>query len=455
MKGLAVRSLLPGLLAFVPLWGLAQAGAAGGVAPIKLSETVKGAIDATSIQGLLLRAADGQVAAASLAGVKADVVEDVQNLRDYNVVIRALDKNASGIGFAVTPARTRNPFPSISLKEYRESGWLRLAASTSFSYAQGTSPIAGKEFVKQAVSVGSSGFFHADHDPVVHLAKPNECGAAAAKVLVEAGLDQPTLTEDAILEQLDANAAAGDEDARRAIADIRQRAAAAGDAAARRQADLLDKVARRRLASAGDAAAADRFLAEATRVKPELEKAALDAFNQCADRELTRLGKQWNRSRYSVSFGTGTVRVKEGTGSSASLGRTIVASALYGFEHVHALRDRAALTVTVRRSQGEPISSTLGSAIVRTRDSTLTGLRLSAGSSGFRILVESNNRKAEEVGATESTLRRALGLDVRVVDGAWLSLRYGKQRKLVGSGDENAAFLVLNFSPTALLDIKK
>jgi hypothetical protein len=44
---------------------------------------------------------------------------------------------------------------------------------------------------------------------------------------------------------------------------------------------------------------------------------------------------------------------------------------------------------------------------------------------------------------------------VRVMDGAWLSLRYGKQRKLNGSGDENASFLVLNLSPTALLDFKR
>jgi hypothetical protein len=459
-----MKSILVALLAVVPLAALAQGGTPSAAQPITLSETIKGKIDATSIEGLLLKAADGQVSAAALAGVKADVVEEVHNLRDYNVMLKALDKNASGIGFAVTPARTRNPFPSVSLQEYRESGWVRFAASTSFSYAQGTSPIGGKEFTKQAVSISSSGFFHADHDPVVHLAKTTECAKAAQDVLVEKGFDKPTLSEGTILEDLVAAAAQGDADARNAIAAIRQRAASGAEGTAeereakrkaRRQAELLDGLEARQQIAAGNAKAADAALAKALRASPEVEQAALKAFNDCAKRVLDELGKQWNRSRYSVSFGTGTVKAKDGTGSGEGLGRTLAASVLYGFEHVDALRNRAAITVTVRRSQGEPIASTLGSANVRTKDRTLTGVRLSGGSSGFRALIEANNRKDEEVGATESTLRRALGLDVRVMDGAWLSLRYGKQRKLDGKGDENASFLVLNLSPTALLDFKR
>jgi hypothetical protein len=448
-----MKSALVSWFAALPLVAMAQSAAPSAAQPVKLSETIKNTIDASSIEGLLLKAADGQVSAASLAGIKPDVVEEVHNLRDYNVMLKALDKDSSGVGFSVTPARTRNPFPSFSLGDYRASGWVRFAASTSFSYAQGTAPIGGKEFVKQAVSISSSGFFHDDHDPVVHLAKSSKCKAAADKVLIDAGLDKPTLTEDKILEPLVARAAAGDSESREAIAGIRRRAAD-GDPRARRQAVLLDQLEARLQADAGDPASADRFLAQAIRVKPEIEKATLKAFNDCAAGELDALGKQWNRSRYSISLGTGTVKAKEGS-SSVSLGRTVAASVMYGFEHVAALRDRAALTVTVRRADSEPVSSTLGSTAVRTKDRTLTGVRLSAGSSGFRALVEANDRKDEEVGATESTLRRAVGLDVRVMDGAWLSLRYGKQRKLNGSGDENASFLVLNLSPTALLDFKR
>lgn len=451
-------------LVLVPLVAGAQSDApGGGGAPTELHKTVQGKIDASSIEGLLLKAADGQVSAASLAGVKADVIEEVHNLRDYSVVIKALDKNASGIGFAVTPARTRNPFPSVSLKEYAGSGWVRFAASTTFSYAQGTAPVGGKEYVKQAVSIGSSGFFVADHDPVVHLA--GQCKGKGIDVLVKAGLDAPTLTAEQInefnrLQKLDADAASGGAQAPAAITEItRIRAKAlAGEAAALRQVEALNGYELRRLAAGGDANAKALIAAEqaeSIRVKADPEKAALKAFNDCAKGVLDELGKQWNRSRYSVSFGTGTVKAKDGTGSSEGLGRTLAASVLYGFEHVDALRNRAAITVTVRRSQGEPIASTLGSANVRTKDRTLTGVRLSGGSSGFRALIEANNRKDEEVGATESTLRRALGLDVRVMDGAWLSLRYGKQRKLDGKGDENASFLVLNLSPTALLDFKR
>jgi hypothetical protein len=452
---MAVRPILTFCLSLAPLAVLAQADTTTPAQPVKLSETIRGTIDASSIEGLLLKAADGQVSAASLAGIKADAVEEVHNLRDYNVMLKALDKDSSGIGFSVTPARTRNPFPSFSLGQYRDSGWVRFVASTSLSYAQGTQPISGKDFVKQAVSINSSGFFHADHDPVVHLAKSLDCGRAADKVLIDGSFDRPTLTEEKVLEDLVAQAAAGHGGSLAAISGIRARAAA-GEADAARQVALLNKFEARQQAEAGSPARAEPALAAAVRAKPELEKAALKAFNDCAARVLDTLGKQWNRSRYSLSLGTGTTKAKDGTGEATSLGRTVAASVMYGFEQLAFLRDRAAITVTVRRSDGEPVSSSLGSTVVRKKDRTLTGVRLSGGSSSIRVLIEGNNRKDEEIGATESTLRRAAGVDVRLgMEGAWLSLRYGKQRKLSGGGDENAAFLVLNLSPTALLDFKR
>jgi hypothetical protein len=463
MRPLTALHLTILALAFAPQPVRAQGDAPAAGAPQELFKAVEGKIDASSIEGLLLKTADGQVSAASLAGVKADVVEEVHNLRDYSVALKALDKNSSGVGFAVTPARTRSPFPSVSLKDYAGSGWVRFSASTTFSYAQGTAPVSGKDFVKQAVSIGSSGFFHADHDPVVRLASAGECKGRGLDALAAAGLDAPTLTAAQIVElarvkQLEAKAAANDAAARREIDAIRA-AAVRGDATAKRQVDALKGYEILRLAQTGDPAAkaqveADR--AQSIRVKADPETAALEAFNKCAKEVLDKLGKEWNRSRYSVSFGAGTVKAKDGSGSSVSLGRTLAGSVLYGFEHVEWLRSRAALTVTVRRTQGEPISSTLGSASVRTKDSTLTGLRLTAGTDGFRVLVEGNNRKSDaELGAAESTLRRAAGLDVKLMDGAWLSLRYGRQRKLIGAGDENASFLVLNLSPSALLDYKR
>ena len=109
--------ILASFFVLCPLAAFAQSDAPSASQPIKLLESVQSAIDSTSIEGLLLKAADGQVSAASLAGVKADVVEEVHNLRDYNVMFKALDKDSSGVGFSVTPARTRNPIPSFSLED--------------------------------------------------------------------------------------------------------------------------------------------------------------------------------------------------------------------------------------------------------------------------------------------------------------------------------------------------
>lgn len=48
-------------------------------------------------------------------------------------------------------------------------------------------------------------------------------------------------------------------------------------------------------------------------------------------------------------------------------------------------------------------------------------------------------------------MKRALGIDYRIMDGLRLNLRDGKQRKATGTGNESGSFLVLNYSPSALL----
>ena len=53
--------------------------------------------------------------------------------------------------------------------------------------------------------------------------------------------------------------------------------------------------------------------------------------------------------------------------------------------------------------------------------------------------------------ASQRAFTRALGLDLRVQEDLWLGLRFGRQRKIDGSGTEIGSLLSLSYSPTGLL----
>ncbi len=354
---------------------------------------------------------------------------------------------------------TKTPFPRITLQEYSEprAYLTRLLGNLTISYAQGKTKEAGTDFTKRAVSVATSAFWAAEDDPVVAVARAQECSAAAlAKLPDVAPLPQTELLRTDELQEIEATAAKGDTKAQVAIDGIIA-AARSGDRQALGEMATLEEAALRRRARAGDAQA-NRELrelliarAQAGRFDEAAASAALKAFNSCAERVLKQLDARWNRTRYSLSLGTGAIKASDGGGGSTSLGQTAAFSVLYGFDGVRALQDRAALTLTGRFAQDEPVLRTLASGDVRQIDTTLLAVRLSGGSSVFRGLVEASNAEATDITTTQRTFRRALGIDYRVLDGLWLNLRYGKQKRLDGGGDETASFLVLNYSPSATL----
>lgn len=409
MRRLAIV-VVTGALAWFPYTVWAADGDKGGT----LLEKFKGKIEAKTIEELLVDSAAGTVSAASLAGVDADALSVIENVRDFSLIFNAFDKNTKGVGLAITPARTTMPVPAINLSDYAQPGahFQRLIGALTISYAQGKTDFSGTSYTRTAYAIGTSAYWNPDDDPIVAVAKAKKCSQAAFDKIG----DKPTIT----------------------------------DTEAKKLVELTLK------AKAGDTAAQEELAKwdrRDGRVDAEQEKAATEAYNACAKEVLDQHGEKWNRTRYSVSYATGSVKPTDGGSASVSLGKTLAFSLLYGFDGINALKDRAAISVTGRRSQDEPVLDTLGSAAVKSKSSNLLAVRLSGGSSVFRGLVEASNAKSTDadVTSTQRTFKRALGIDYRVAKGVWLNLRYGKQRKVDGTGDETGSLLVLNWSPSALL----
>lgn len=374
----------------LPSLGFAQSGT--------LISRASGADIGQTIEGLLVDYSAASVSAAELAKLGTTPVTVVENVRDISVALQGdtpLSKKVFGL--AITPARTPLAFPRISLAEYAgraddsRRDWktlpMRLLGSTTFGYAQGESEHGGVAFRRKAVSLETSAFFRASDDPVVAVAD-----SGAVKCALDAigeAPPKPTGAERPILKP----------------------------------------------------------------VKPEERKKAADAYNDCAAPVLAALDERWNRSRFSLSWATGWINRADGSGEQVRLGHTIGLGLIYGFDHVDMamLKNRAAITLVLRRGSGEPVLDTLTSGPLDRADSTLAALRFSGGSASFRGLAEVSNARSTSITTNQARMRRALGIDYRVADGMWLGLRTGKQRKLDNSGEEVGSFLTLSYSPSATL----
>lgn len=175
--------------------------------------------------------------------------------------------------------------------------------------------------------------------------------------------------------------------------------------------------------------------------------AANKAYTECIAKKEAELAKKWNISRFSLSIGTGTVR-PDGFGSNR-LGTTLAASLVYGFDHFGPtiLKEGAALAVTYRRISNEPVLKELAKGNLVRKSSNLIAARISGGSSTVRFLGEVSNARDSDVTSSQMVYKQALGVDVRVAEGSWVTLRSGKQRKVSGDGSENVTLLNFSFSP--------
>jgi hypothetical protein len=346
-----------------------------------------------SIEGLLVDYSSASLSAGALAKVDGDAVTPVENVRDFSVALKGdtpLSKKV--FGFTITPARSAWAFPRINLSDYaapgaRGMGW-RLLGSLSFAYAQGNSKHSDVDFQRRAISIETSAFFRPEDDPVVAVAS-EECVKQALDTLDSGNESPPQPTQPGP--------------------------------------------------------------PPVTPAAPEAVKKAADAYKACAKKVLDEQNKHWNRSRWWTGVATGWIRRADGSGDQQGLGRMFTVGALYGFDGVDALKDRAGLSLMVRRSWREPVLDTLANGPVQFDGNTLVAGRLSGGSSTFRALIELSNAKSNGITTSQATFRRAIGIDYRITDGLWLNLRSGKQRKLDGSGEEMGTFFNLSYSPSATL----
>jgi len=380
---------------------------------------------------LLTDNAAGAVTAAGFLDLSGDTVKPVENVRDLVVSLKGLDANGdkATFGLSITPARTRLMRPQLS--RYADSYAYRFLSATTLSYAQGGAEVEGRSYDRRAIAIDSGFFLDDDDDPVIALLRMDERG--------ECGLFDRS--PPGVPGFVDGAAPGGPRPPPGAGPPPGMRPGPPPGAPHRPGPGRATNGATVPAATPGAAVPARADDAEAERQRARSA--------EC--RERVTQGLRWNRSYVSASLATGWVKPVDG-GSQHRLGNTLALGLVYGFDHLSLLRERAMLTLSWRRTTGEPVLSTLDAAAVQTRDSSLLVARLAGGSSTIRALLEvSNASSGNGTTSSQRAFTRALGLDVRVQEGLWVGLRFGRQRKIDGTGTEIGSLLSLSYSPTALL----
>lgn len=190
--------------------------------------------------------------------------------------------------------------------------------------------------------------------------------------------------------------------------------------------------------------------------KAELKKALL----KCVGDAQKTLDQRWFRPIWSVTFGTGDIRVDAPGSQTIRLGNAVALAARYGMgmgsepKTAVASADEfqwgwsIAGSFTLRKD--EPVVSTLDSAQLKRMDTKVTALKLSAGTDVWRAVGEVSNvgRKGADTG--DRTMKYALGLDYKFGEAWWLNFRYGQRQRAGGVGEETASLLSLTISPSKL-----
>jgi hypothetical protein len=358
----------------------------------------------------LVDTASGSVSASGLLGVSGESVTTIENVRDVVIAARGLSSNESkeSFGLSITPARTS--ILPMNLHSYSRSWVRRLLGSLTFSYAQGAASIEGADYDRKAFAIDTNAFLFREDDPVVATAIAY--GSPECNILAPALPSQPP---------------------------SRGLGAAAPSGAP--------------APSASEGAAVPAVLGPGSAEEQSIKQRA----DACRQRTLESL--RWNRSQVSIAYGAARINPEAGEGDERSLGRTLSASVIYGFDHVpgasdllQEIRERLSLSINYRKSWDEPVLTTLGLPQVIERDSSLTVVRLTGGSNAFRLLAEVSNAKARDITASQRAFKKALGVDVRIWENTWVNLRVGEQRTLNGADTETGSLVTLSYSPTKLIN---
>ncbi len=370
----------------------------------KKEDAAKAAVDKKyEFKDFLLDDGAFSISAAGMAGVADTAITTVDNTRDVAVYLKAFSADNKGGGFALAPARARNPFPRISRVQYEAKGlegyWWRAVTGTAVSYAQGTGEIDAKSYRRRAAAVSTVFYIHHKEDDPISVGLNLKDGCY--KRFIKSTPD-PTLVFKPTIGLPNA------------------------EAEGKRQ--------------------LDEFSGKFKEYYATCEKPTMDA-----------LLSRWYRSQVTLVLASGDIKQDQAGGASASLGTHAALTVRLG----HAISTKAkladdeptfansgwALTLSSRWGRNEPVISTLGSSALQKRNTSLVAARLAVGTDSFRGLAEASNAKATQASTGELSLRRAVGLEYRLMKGVWLHARYGSRALTTNGQTERAGLMTVNWSP--------
>lgn len=291
--------------------------------------------------------------------------------------------------FGVSVTPARTSFIPLNISDYNKSALARLWGSTSFSYAQGNAAVNNQSFNRRAFSIETSYFFAPEKDDPLVM----------------------------YWKQLESAATSADP----------------------KNSCLLMSSPEK---PSGDSTG---VVAEDTKLNEAISKQA----QLCRD-SVAKMAR-WNASRIWASLATGHYQPENG-GDSHTLGKTSVLGLTWGIDSKGA-STASAITLAAKRVVDAPTLQSFGSANPTIQSSTLVTARAAIGSETIRAIFEGSNVKNEAPTAADRAYKRAIGIDARVSEDIWLNLRYGIQRRIDNTGDENGSSLTLSYSPKALLNL--
>ncbi len=176
--------------------------------------------------------------------------------------------------------------------------------------------------------------------------------------------------------------------------------------------------------------------------KSELLKKAQLALKKCqADAKQPK----WNAGKYSISYGGATIRSSSGAAQSIALGDTMALGM------VVPAGANGAFNISLRRTHNELDLSTLGGTPAY-KKSSIGAVRYTMGvaeDDNFRLLAEISNANSAQSLLSNAVFKSALGIDWRIVEGAWLEFRFGRGKAIDNGSLETKGLVSFNISPSA------
>lgn len=369
----------------------------------KIFEKLEADAEKQKFSYFLINDSATQVAASSLVGIAPSAMTIVENTRDIAVMLKAFDKDNSGAGFSITPARIKNSFPNISIADYKKSGlegyWWRAVSAATFSYAQGTGDVSGTSYRRRAATISTSFYLDPEHDDPIegNIASDDKCFAelnSSEKFL--ALVASPPKKDESV------------EDRNK-------------------------------------------------RIDESMNAMVVSSIKDCRVKKSKELNARWYRPLFSVIVGSGDVR-NEKLGASARLGtHAAVALRLGGgigdpTPSVDGSKDKDppvygwSLSFSGRVTSGDPVLATLGTAKVDFKTTKVWVARYTAGTETWRALAETSNVRTRQAETGEYTFRWALGTELQFMKSNWLHLRYGSRINALNGKEEKAVMMTATFS---------